>query len=148
MKKLILLISLIFSLVVFSPIAVMAATKTGDDGGNSNSTGGELSAVCEDNSDSLVCKQGNRKLDDLAVKVLQVLMYIVGIGSVVFIIYGGLLYATSSGKPEVLTRAKKTISGAIIGLMVALLALAIVNLVKKSVDSTTSSGQPQAQQGQ
>jgi hypothetical protein len=65
---------------------------------------------------------------------LQWLMYAVGVVSIVMIIVGGIRYATSGGNAEKVKSAKNTILYACIGLGVALLALAIVNLV----DTTTS----------
>jgi hypothetical protein len=48
---------------------------------------------------------------------------------VVFLIRGGYLYITSSGKPEALEDAKKTIRNALIGLVIVLAASALVSLL-------------------
>lgn len=138
MKKVVLLVSLMLSVVVFSPTLVLAETDQG--------AGAGLNEVCSGESDSPVCQRKDKTLDSLVVKVMQYLMYVVGVASLVFLIYGGILYATSSGKPDALTKAKKTIIGAITGLAVALLALAIVNLVKGTVDEMAPSAQSQEQE--
>jgi len=53
----------------------------------------------------------------------------VGIVCVIFIIFGGIRYATSGGDAEKVKKAKNTLLYAIIGLAIALLAAVIVNLV-------------------
>ena len=64
---------------------------------------------------------------------LKWLMYGIGIISVVMIIIGGIRYATSGGNAEKVKSAKNTILYAVVGLAVALLALAIVNFVNTDV---------------
>jgi hypothetical protein len=58
-----------------------------------------------------------------------VLLFIVGIISVIMIIVGGILYAVSAGDASNVERAKATIMYAVIGLLVAFFAYAIVNWV-------------------
>ena len=53
----------------------------------------------------------------------------VGILSVIMLIWGGILYTTSSGDSNKVTTAKNTIMYAVIGLVVAIFAYAIVNFV-------------------
>ncbi|MCL2869196.1 pilin [Candidatus Saccharibacteria bacterium] len=61
--------------------------------------------------------------------VINAVLFIVGILSVVMIIYGGIRYATSAGEAKRVTDAKNTIMYAIVGLIVSILAYAIVNFV-------------------
>lgn len=49
--------------------------------------------------------------------------------SVIVIIYGGMVYVSSSGDQERVTSAKKSVKYAVMGLIVAGIAYAIVNLV-------------------
>lgn len=65
----------------------------------------------------------------LAKNVTNLLLYIVGIVAVIMVIVGGFLYITSSGDPGRTKSAKDTIVYAVIGIVVALLAYAIVNFV-------------------
>lgn len=60
---------------------------------------------------------------------LQVVFSVVAIISVVMIIIGGISYTTSKGDPGKVTKAKGTIIYGIIGLIVSLLAFAIVTFV-------------------
>ena len=61
--------------------------------------------------------------------VVNWLLTFSGIIAVLFIIIGGIRYATSAGDPDKVKKAKNTLLYAIIGLAVALLAAVIVNAV-------------------
>ena len=65
----------------------------------------------------------------LAGTIINWILIVVGIIAVLFIIIGGIRYATSAGDPDKVKKAKNTILYAMIGLAVALLAAVIVNLV-------------------
>ena len=62
-------------------------------------------------------------------KVLNWIFGIIGIVAVVMIIIGGFNMMTSSGDPGKVKKGKDTILYGIIGLVIALLAFAIVNFV-------------------
>ncbi len=68
-------------------------------------------------------------LETVAKRVINVILYIVGILAVVMIIIGGVQYTTSAGDQAAVTKAKNTIMYGLIGLAVAVLAYAIVNFV-------------------
>lgn len=61
--------------------------------------------------------------------VVNVLLFIIGAISVIMLIIGGIRYTISQGDSGAVTSAKNTILYAIIGLIVAILAYAIVNFV-------------------
>lgn len=61
--------------------------------------------------------------------IVNGILYFVGILSVIMLIWGGILYTTSSGDSNKVTTAKNTIMYAVIGLVVAIFAYAIVNFV-------------------
>jgi len=61
--------------------------------------------------------------------VTSFLLYIVGAVSVIMVIVGGLRYAISGGNSSAVTAAKNTILYALVGLVVAVLAYAIVEFV-------------------
>ena len=56
-----------------------------------------------------------------------------GIVAVAFIVYGGVQYITANGDPGKITKAKRTILYAVIGLVVVLLAAAITFFVTQSI---------------
>lgn len=62
-------------------------------------------------------------------KVVNLLLWAIGIISVIMIIIGGIRYATSNGDSNQVTAAKNTIMYAVIGLVIAIFAYAIVNFV-------------------
>ena len=61
--------------------------------------------------------------------IINILLFLVGAIAVIMIIIGGLRYVISGGDQGQITGAKNTILYAIIGLVVAVLAYAIVNWV-------------------
>jgi hypothetical protein len=67
--------------------------------------------------------------DGLIKKVVNLLLWAIGIVSVIMIIIGGIRYATSNGDSNQVSAAKNTIMYAVIGLVIAIFAYAIVNFV-------------------
>ncbi|MBS7346359.1 MAG: hypothetical protein KIG14_01465, partial [Candidatus Sacchiramonaceae bacterium] len=62
-------------------------------------------------------------------QVTNVLLFLIGVLSVIMLIFGGLRYIISGGNAKSVESAKNTILYAIVGLVVAILAFAIVNFV-------------------
>lgn len=65
----------------------------------------------------------------IALNVIQAALVIVGYVAAFFVIKGGFLYIMSQGEPSGIESAKKSITNALIGLIIALLSAAIVNAV-------------------
>lgn len=61
--------------------------------------------------------------------ILNVVIGVLGIVAVIVIILGGIQYMTSAGEPGKVKKAKDTILYGIIGLIICVLAFAIVNFV-------------------
>jgi multisubunit Na+/H+ antiporter MnhB subunit len=61
--------------------------------------------------------------------VVNILLFIIGAIAVIMLIYGGIRYTISGGDSKNVTAAKDTILYAIVGIVVAILAYAIVNFV-------------------
>lgn len=80
-------------------------------------------------SDSAVCKGRSERVEPFIKRVVNLLLFILGIIAVIVIIIAGIMYAVSAGDSSAVTKAKNAILYAIIGLVVALLSYAIVNLV-------------------
>jgi divalent metal cation (Fe/Co/Zn/Cd) transporter len=57
------------------------------------------------------------------------MLFIVGLLSVIVIIYSGILYIISAGNSNTVQKAKTTLTYAVVGLIVAILSYAIVSFV-------------------
>lgn len=88
-----------------------------------------IADACANNSTSTICTHKNDSVTTTIKTVVNVLLFVIGIISVIMIIVGGFRYVTSAGNASAVTGAKNTIIYAVIGLVVAFLAFAIVNWV-------------------
>jgi len=77
---------------------------------------------------------GSGDLEGLITTIINVLLFLIGVLSVIMIIYGGFRFVTSGGSAESVKSAKNTILYSIVGLVVAILAFAIVNFVIKELN--------------
>ena len=67
--------------------------------------------------------------DALIPRLINLMLFIVGILAIVFLIFGGIRYVVSGGDKNRIDAAKNTILYAIVGLVVAILGYAVVNWV-------------------
>lgn len=65
----------------------------------------------------------------IALAIVDDLVRIAALVAVGFVIYGGVQYITSQGSPDEASKAQATIVNALIGLVIALLATAIVSFL-------------------
>jgi len=61
--------------------------------------------------------------------IVDDLLRISGLVAVIFVIYGGIQYATSQGNPDQAAKAQSTIINALIGLALAIVSVAIVTFI-------------------
>ncbi|MDB5186545.1 MAG: rane protein of unknown function [Candidatus Saccharibacteria bacterium] len=73
--------------------------------------------------------QDNTTLETRISTITSILLFVIGAISVIMIIVGGIRYVTSAGDSSKIKAAKDTIMYSVVGLVVALLAYAIVNFV-------------------
>lgn len=66
---------------------------------------------------------------DIIKGIVNILLFIIGAVSVIMIVIGGFKYVVSNGDSSAVKSAKDTIFYAVIGLVVAILAYAVVNWV-------------------
>jgi len=71
--------------------------------------------------------QGN--LRQLVLTFLNFFLGFLGLIAVIMIIYGGVLYVTAAGEQEKVDKGKKIIMYAVIGIVIILLAFALVNTI-------------------
>jgi len=69
---------------------------------------------------------------------VNLFLFVIGAVAVIMIIFGGFKYVISGGDSSAVTSAKNTILYAIIGLIIALLAYAIIDFVLQTITSSTS----------
>lgn len=79
------------------------------------------------NNSGVVTTETN--VSDIAVKVIQWIMGIVGLICVIMIIYGGITYATAAGNEDRITMGKTILIWAIVGLVICLLAFVFANTI-------------------
>lgn len=128
--------TLSFGLTFFSSASVLAANYTCLDkkvvsdpskctpAENCDATNGPISgANCSGQKSTLFGEGG------IFTIITNTLLFIIGAVSVLMIIYGGIRYTISGGDAAAVTAAKNTILYAVVGLVVAIMAYAIVNFV-------------------
>ena len=72
-------------------------------------------------------------LTDTIKIIINVIIGVVGLVAVVMIIVGGISFTTSQGDSGKVAKARNTVLYGIVGLVVAILAFAIVNFVLSSI---------------
>jgi len=77
--------------------------------------------------------------------IINMMLFALGAISVIMIVIGGIRYTTSNGDSNGIQGAKNTILYAIVGLVVAILAYAMVNFVVDNLVSGGSQSTPTAQ---
>ena len=65
--------------------------------------------------------------------IISVVLGLLGLAAVIMIIYGGFMYVTSAADSAKIKKAKDTITYGVVGLVIAMLAFAIVNYVLANV---------------
>lgn len=106
---------------------------------------GQVSASCSPNSRFLTFPLWYRGLDGadvcmpriknagdiwrIGLNFVEMLIQAVAYVSAFFILWGGVQYVISLGEPDKISNAKSTITNAIIGLVIAIFAVAIVNFI-------------------
>lgn len=70
-----------------------------------------------------------QQLEPEIAQIINVLLFVIGAIAVIMIILGGIRYVLSNGDSAQIASAKNTVLYSVIGLVVALLAYAIVNFV-------------------
>lgn len=69
----------------------------------------------------------------IVLNVVEMILRLVGYAAVGFIIYGGYKYMISTGSPEGIAGAKKTILNAVVGLIISIAAIAIVRTISSGM---------------
>ncbi|MBI4089836.1 MAG: hypothetical protein HY421_00370 [Candidatus Kerfeldbacteria bacterium] len=81
---------------------------------------------------------GTSDLKDTIVNIISWVLGILALLAVVFVIYGGFIWLTAGGNEDRIEKAKKIIGAAIVGLIVVMLAWAIVIFVAGTTANVTA----------
>lgn len=68
----------------------------------------------------------------ILVAVMELLTKLAGLIAVGYIIYGAVQYMTSQGEPQNITKAKTTITNALVGFIITVLAVALVQFLGRT----------------
>ena len=121
-RKIIICLSLVFS---FGAVANMISTPAYA----TNKLNEEACKTADaDQKAALGCDQNNTA-PSVATNIINVVLGILAVVSVVTIIFAGQRYMVAMGDPSKVTQAKNMILYGIVGLIIALLAFAIVNFI-------------------
>ena len=114
-------------------IAIMTCAVFGASVLSTASLSGSVSAQVSKGIDTATTSEMKGKSIDgdggLIKTVVNVLLWAVGILSVIMIIFSGLRYITSAGDASKAKSAQSTLTYSVVGLIVAIMAYAIVNMV-------------------
>ncbi|MFW0862707.1 MAG: hypothetical protein ACKKL6_03955 [Candidatus Komeilibacteria bacterium] len=127
MKKIILLTLIIFSFVLFTPLA------QADLGDLVNS---EFDYVQEGVTGSTT----STDVENIVINFIQILLGFLGLVFVILIIWSGFQWMTAGGNSTAIDSAKKRIINAIIGLIIVLAAYVITDFVITNVYNSTRGG--------
>lgn len=76
----------------------------------------------------------SKPIEQVALNIISnIILPLIGAIAVGMVIYGGVLFITSSGDPEKVTKARKTLMWAIIGIIIVVLSYAIVVSLSKLI---------------
>jgi hypothetical protein len=72
-------------------------------------------------------------LGQLIANVTNILFFVLGAGSVIAIIVGGIMFATSAGNADQAKKGREAVIYAVIGIVISLSALAITSFITRSL---------------
>lgn len=81
---------------------------------------------------------GEANLELAIIRILTYALSLLTLIALAIIIYGGFVWMTAAGNEEKISKAKKTLSAAAIGLIVVMLSWAIVIFVATTIHSATT----------
>jgi len=81
---------------------------------------------------------GTSDLKTTVINVIRLVLGLMTLIAVALIIYGGFVWLTAAGNEESVEKAKRIISAAVIGLIIILLAWAIVIFVARTTANVTT----------
>lgn len=127
---------LLVSLLLIMPIGFASGVVSADTsldrlcgGYDLNDENSQAPEICWENAVTTNESTGDNRLFTFLGEVVSILLYALGIVTVIAVIIGGVMYTTSTGDPQKTTRARNTIIYALIGLVVAVVSQLIILFV-------------------
>lgn len=132
------LLSAVILIISIIPVTVFASPSNNDALFNGVCGQGGTSAnsvVCQDRGVPGNNANNNPLLgsDGLLLKISGILALIAGVSAIIVIIISGLSFITSGGDPAKAQKARGTLTGALIGLVVIVLAESIIGFILSKV---------------
>ena len=93
-----------------------------------------IKAVCDNNPNSTVCRDldnpdAGKGVPHLFQNIINILLYAAGLVAIIMIVVSGIRFVTSRGDSNTVTKARQTLIYSVVGLLIAVLAFAVVNFV-------------------
>ena len=127
----------IFWIVAITSLVLLGSAIFGSDAMAQVGAGGAISGINSARGDGVPDNLASGD-DSIIRRVINLMLYAVGVISVIMLIYGGFRYVISGGQKESVTAAKNTILYAIVGLIISIFAYAIVKFVISAVVGSDS----------
>ncbi len=124
-QKLLSLLAVPVLMAGFVAVPAFAATTDLSLSNGANSAQGTDQSPCLFGTEGVACDGKTPVFKTIT----NVLLFVIGAVSVIMLVIGGIRYTVSAGDSSAVTGAKNTILYAIVGIVVALLAYAVVNFV-------------------
>jgi len=106
-----------------------------------------IKEVCDANPESSICKSeihpNEQGMTHVISLIINIMIYIAGIIAVIVIVMSGIKFASSRGDSGATKKAQATLFHAVIGLVIVVMAFAIVNFVFSMLLNTNSSSNSQ-----
>lgn len=115
---------------IFLTVAVLIGLVTGTLLVTGRADALDAWGACSNGGSGAVCNASSSDdFSKIMQNIINMMLYVLGIIAVIAIIIGGIRYATANGDASHVKQAKDTIMYAVVGLIVAIMAGAIVNFV-------------------
>ncbi|MBN1778790.1 MAG: Ig-like domain-containing protein [Candidatus Buchananbacteria bacterium] len=85
---------------------------------------------------------GSQDIRITVMKIVRIALGLLGIITLLIMLYAGFLWTSSAGNPEKIETAKKTLQGAAIGLVIIFLSFSIVSFIIGSLNTALGGQQP------
>lgn len=122
-----LLLTITTTIFMFSPVYADVLPEECNDSSSSVYNSSVCIAERNGDTDPIAGKDG------VIISAVRILSWVIGVASVIVVLYGGMKYITSQGDPNAIKSAKDTILYAIIGIVVAVFSQAIIIFVVQRI---------------